>query len=246
MASSTIKHSEVDRFAAIAHEWWDERGKFAPLHRLNPTRIQYLRARAAAHFSRDGDSATPLANLSLLDIGCGGGLISEPMARLGAHVTGIDAAEPAIAVATAHAAAQKLSIDYQVASAESLAAQGAQFNIVLALEIIEHVSDTAAFYDAITTLVAPGGLLVLSTLNRTAKSYALGIIAAEYVLGWVPKGTHNWQQFIKPSEMANALIKRGFSIQDTMGVTYQPLRQSFALNPRDLDVNYLLAAAKNR
>ncbi len=242
---STIAPDDVASFAAIASEWWDERGKFAPLHRINPTRIAYIRDQVVAHFSLDGESATPLAKLSVLDVGCGGGLLSEPMARLGADVTGIDAAKESIAVAKTHAAAQCLGIDYRVAAAETLAAEGKQFDIVLALEIIEHVADTALFYAALAELVKPGGVLILSTLNRTAKSYALGIVGAEYILRWVPRGTHQWKQFVKPSEMAEALIGRGLTIRDTMGLVFDPMKWAFSLNPRDLDVNYFLTTTKN-
>lgn len=242
--SSTIDAAGVAGFAAIADEWWDERGKFAPLHRLNPTRISYLRAQLTRHFARDDQSATPLANLSLLDVGAGGGLTCEPMARLGAAVTGIDAAAESVAVAKAHADAQKLAVTYRTMAAEDLVKEGAQYDVVLALEIVEHVADTALFYDALAALVKPGGMLIMSTLNRTAKSFALGIVGAEYILRWVPRGTHRWQQFVKPSEMAGALIKRGFSITDTTGLVLDPIQWSFALNPRDLDVNYLLSAEK--
>lgn len=242
--ASTIDPADVARFTAIAAEWWDERGKFAPLHRLNPTRIGYLRAQAVRHFSADGESATPLKNLSLLDVGCGGGLISEPMARLGATVTGIDAGAENVATAALHAGQVGLTIDYRCSSAEELAASGAQFDLVLALEIVEHVANPALFYDALARLVKPGGLLILSTLNRTAKSYALGIVAAEWLLRWVPRGTHAWKQFVKPSEMATELSRRGLAIADTTGLVFNSLGGGFALDPKDLDVNYLMAAQK--
>lgn len=243
--ASTIEPSEVEGFAAIAHEWWDEKGKFAPLHRINPTRIRYLKEQIPAHFSCTDETATPLGNLSLLDVACGGGLVCEPMARLGATVTGIDAAKEAIAVATQHAAAQQLPITYRTTATEALAAEGVQFDVVLALEIIEHVADTGLFYDALSQLVKPGGLLIMSTLNRTAKSFALGIVGAEHILRWVPKGTHQWKHFVKPSEMAEALMARNFTIRDTTGLTFDPLSWSFSLNPKDLDVNYFLTSVKN-
>lgn len=246
--ASTIDDAEVARFSAIADEWWDERGKFAPLHRLNPTRIAYLRDRIIHHFAAEtlahGESATPLANLSLIDIGCGGGLIAEPMARLGATVTGIDASPTNINVADLHAKAGGVNVAYRATTAEQLALEGAQFDVVLALEIIEHVADIDLFYDAITALVRPGGLIILSTLNRTAKSYAMGIIGAEYVLRWVPRGTHTWAKFVRPSEMAQALTRRGFAVADTTGLVFSPRSWSFSLNPKDLDVNYLMAATK--
>lgn len=243
---STITPKEVEGFAAYAHEWWDERGKFAPLHRINPARIRYIRDRAVAHFARAGESATPLVNLTLIDVGCGGGLLCEPMARLGARITGIDAAEASIAVAKRHAAEAQLPIDYRTATPEELATEGKQFDIVLALEIIEHVADPALFYEALAKLTKPGGLLILSTLNRTAKSFALGIVGAEYVLRWVPRGTHQWSQFVKPSEMAEALISHGFSVHDTTGLVFDPLAWSFRLDPKDLGVNYFLTVSKNR
>jgi 2-polyprenyl-6-hydroxyphenyl methylase / 3-demethylubiquinone-9 3-methyltransferase len=243
--ATTIDDAEVARFSAIADEWWDERGKFAPLHKLNPMRVAYLRAQLIRHFSRDGASATPLNNLSLVDIGCGGGLIAEPMARLGADVTGVDASATNIGVASLHAQNAGVHVHYRATTAEQLALEGAQFDVVFALEIIEHVADVNLFYDAITALVKPGGVLVLSTLNRTAKSYALGIIGAEYVLRWLPKGTHRWSRFIKPSEMAAAMRARGFMVDDITGITFSPLEWKFSLNAKDLDVNYLMVAKRN-
>jgi 2-polyprenyl-6-hydroxyphenyl methylase/3-demethylubiquinone-9 3-methyltransferase len=244
--ATTINDAEVARFSAIADEWWDERGKFAPLHKLNPTRLTYLRDQLIRHFSRDGASATPLSNLSLVDIGTGGGLIAEPMARLGANVTGIDASSTNISVASLHANNNSLTIDYRATTAEQLALEGARFDVVFALEIIEHVDNLDLFYDSIAALVKPGGVLVLSTLNRTAKSYALGIIGAEYVLRWLPRGTHTWSKFIKPSEMAAALRKRGFRPADITGITFSPLSWSFSLNSNDLDVNYLMVATADK
>lgn len=242
--ATTVDDAEVARFSAIADEWWDTRGKFAPLHRLNPVRLEYLQDQIIRHFSRNGQSATPLENLSLVDIGCGGGLIAEPMARLGANVTGIDASQTNITVASLHAKNSSLAIDYQATTAEKLAQSGKQFDVVFALEIIEHVADTSLFYDALTALVKPGGLLILSTLNRTPKSYALGIIGAEYVLRWVPRGTHTWRKFIRPSEMAGALTRRGFGIADTMGITFSPAEWKFSLNAKDLNVNYMMVAKR--
>lgn len=241
-ARSTIDDAEVAQFSAIADEWWDERGKFAPLHKLNPVRITYLRDQIIRHFARDGTSATPFKNLSLVDIGCGGGLIAEPIARLGANVTGVDASQTNIRVASLHAQHTGVPVSYRATTAEQLALEGAQFDIVLALEIIEHVADVALFYDSLAHLVKPGGLLILSTLNRTAKSYALGIVAAENILRWLPRGTHSWSKFIKPSEMARALRSRGLEVLDTTGLTFSPMNWSFSLNPKDLDVNYLMTA----
>lgn len=243
--TTTIDDAEIARFSAIASEWWDSHGKFAPLHKLNPVRIEYLKDQILRHFARDGSAATPLKNLSLVDIGCGGGLISEPMARLGASVTGIDASETNIKVAALHAEQGGLAIDYRASTAEALTAEGATYDVVFALEIIEHVADVQLFYDAITALVKPGGILILSTINRTVKSYALGIIGAEYVLRWLPRGTHTWSKFIRPSEMAEALTRRNFTVADTMGITFSPLEWKFSLNANDLDVNYLMVAKRH-
>ncbi len=245
---STIDADEVAQFSAIAEQWWDERGKFAPLHRMNPVRLAYLRERIEGHFGRltgpDSDPATPLKNLQLLDVGCGGGLICEPLARLGATVTGIDASAKNIGVAQTHATEVGLTVDYRATTAEALADTGAQYDVVLALEIIEHVADIALFYDALTALVKPGGLILLSTMNRTAKAFAMAIVGAEYVLRWLPRGTHDWNKFVKPSEMADSLNKRGFESPTPTGIVFNPLSGKFSLNPNDLDVNYLLSAKK--
>jgi len=242
--TSTIDPAEVDRFSRIADEWWDPRGKFAPLHRLNPVRLGYIRDRASAHWQRDALSGTPLQGLSLLDIGCGGGLICEPMARLGARVTGIDAAERNIAIASAHSSGQELAIDYRATSAERLAGSGAQFDIVLALEIVEHVSDVDLFLECCGRLVKPGGLLFLSTLNRTAKAWALAVAGAEYVLRWLPRGTHDWRKFLKPSEVVRSLGAGGIDAREIVGVVYNPLSRAWSLDKRDLDVNYMLYGSK--
>lgn len=234
-SKTSIDPQEVEQFSRIAEEWWDENGKFKPLHRINPLRISYIREQAEAHFGRS------MSGLSLTDIGCGGGLISEPMARLGAKVTGVDASEKNIAVASLHAKQSGLDIRYLATSAEQM---NEQFDIVLALEIIEHVANLDVFYDALVKLVKPGGLMILSTMNRTAKSYAMAIIGAEYVLRWLPRGTHDWNKFIKPSEMARALQARGLHISDTQGMVFNPLEWKFTLNPKDLYVNYLMVATK--
>ncbi|WP_422001512.1 bifunctional 2-polyprenyl-6-hydroxyphenol methylase/3-demethylubiquinol 3-O-methyltransferase UbiG [Reyranella sp.] len=246
---TTVDPGEIERFSRIAAEWWDPAGKFAPLHRLNPVRIGYVRDRVARHWQRDPLSAGalspgPLSGLSLLDIGCGGGLISEPMARLGAEVTGIDAAERNVAVAALHAEGQALAIDYRPTTAEALAATGAQFDVVLALEIVEHVADVDLFLSSCGRLVKPGGLLFLSTLNRTAKAWALAIAGAEYVLGWLPRGTHDWRKFLKPSEVVRRLSAGGIETEEIVGVVYSPLSRAWSLNKRDLDVNYMLYGTK--
>ena len=237
---STVDPAEIERFSRIAEEWWDPAGKFAPLHRLNPVRIGYIRDRAAAHWGREALSGQPLQGLSVLDIGCGGGLLSEPMARLGATVTGVDAAARNIAVAALHAGKQELAIDYRQGTAEALAAEGAQFDIVLALEIVEHVADVDLFLKSCGRMVKPGGLLFLSTLNRTTKAWLLAIAGAEYVLGWLPRGTHDWKKFLKPSEVVRGLREGGVEAREIVGVVYSPLSRAWSLNKGDLDVNYML------
>ena len=242
--SSTVDPAEIERFSLIAEEWWDPTGKFAPLHRLNPVRLGYIRDRAALYWQRQALSGRPLEGLSLLDIGCGGGLLSEPMARLGAQVTGIDAARRNIDVAALHADKQGLRIDYRQHTAEALAEAGQQFDIVLALEIVEHVADVDLFLKSCGRLVKPGGLLFLSTLNRTAKAWVLAIAGAEYVLGWLPRGTHDWKKFLKPSEVVRGLANGGVEAQEIVGVVYSPLSRAWSLNKGDLDVNYMLYGIK--
>ena len=242
-SGSTVDPAEIERFSRIAEEWWDPAGKFAPLHRLNPVRLAYIRDRAAQHWQRDALSS-PLRGLSVLDIGCGGGLLSEPMARLGAEVTGIDAAERNIAVARRHAAGQELAIDYRDTTAEALVEAGTQFDIVLALEIVEHVADVDLFLGSCGRLTKPGGLVFLSTLNRTAKAWALAIAGAEYVLRWLPRGTHDWRKFLKPSEVVRGLRGGGVETQEIVGVVYSPLSRAWSLNKNDLDVNYMLYGSK--
>jgi 2-polyprenyl-6-hydroxyphenyl methylase / 3-demethylubiquinone-9 3-methyltransferase len=244
-AHSTVDESEIERFSRIAEEWWDPKGKFAPLHRLNPVRLGYIRDRAAAHWQRDPLGGSPLEGLSLLDIGCGGGLLCEPMTRLGATVTGIDAAGRNIATARLHAERQGLAIDYREATAEALAAEGKQFDIVLALEIVEHVADVDLFLQSCGRLAKPGGLVFLSTLNRTAKAWALAIAGAEYVLRWLPRGTHDWRKFLKPSEVVRGLRSGGVEAQEIVGVVYSPLSRAWSLNASDLDVNYMLYGIKH-
>jgi len=243
-AHTTVDPAEIERFSRIAGEWWDPAGKFAPLHRLNPLRIGYIRDRAAQHWQRDALSGVPLQGLSVLDIGCGGGLLSEPMARLGARVTGVDAAARNVGVAARHAEKQGLAIDYRRGTAEALAASGNQFDIVLALEIVEHVADVDLFLKSCGRMVKPGGLLFLSTLNRTAKAWALAIAGGEYILRWLPRGTHDWRKFLKPSEVVNGLDAAGIAAQEIVGVVYSPLSRAWSLSKSDLDVNYMLYGSK--
>lgn len=237
-AGASVDPAELAKFRAIADAWWDPAGKFRPLHRLNPTRIAYVRDRAVAQFRRDPKSARPLAGLRLLDIGCGGGLLAEPMARLGAEVVGIDAVERNIAVARSHAATSGLAIDYRVATAEALAEAGERFDLVLNMEVVEHVADPEAFLATTVALIAPGGMMVLATLNRTAKSFALAIVGAEYLLGWLPRGTHDWRRFLRPSEIARMLRPHRAAFTDLVGVSYNPIADAWRVG-RDLDVNYM-------
>lgn len=232
MKHSTVDPSEIEKFSRIADEWWDPRGKFKPLHDLNPARIEWIR-----------DRAHP-SGKTLLDIGCGGGLVCEPMARLGAKVTGIDASEKNIKVASLHAEQSGLDIDYRCTAAEELLDSGAQFDVVLALEIVEHVADVPAFIAACAGLVKPGGLLIMSTLNRTVKSYAMAIIGAEYVLRLLPRGTHDWNKFLKPHELHRHMSNSGIEVREMTGLVLNPLAWKWETNPKDLDVNYMLMGCK--
>lgn len=242
-ASPSIDTEEVERFSALADTWWDPKGSMSPLHRLNPARLGFLRQTLAAHFDCDARSLSPFDGLRILDVGCGGGLISEPLARLGAVVTGIDAADANIAVARAHARDAHLDIDYRHASAEELSAVDERFDAVLALEIVEHVADLDAFLAAAAALVRPGGAFIASTLNRTPKSLLFAIVGAEYVLGWLPRGTHRWDRFLKPSELAAALRRHGLQGRDIRGLVYDLLAGEWRLG-RDLGVNYLVFAVR--
>ncbi|HYE48491.1 MAG TPA: bifunctional 2-polyprenyl-6-hydroxyphenol methylase/3-demethylubiquinol 3-O-methyltransferase UbiG [Azospirillaceae bacterium] len=242
---TTIDPEEVRRFGAIAAEWWDPMGKFRPLHRLNPIRLAYIRDALCARYGRDPLSPRPLAGLRLVDVGCGGGLLSEPLSRMGAEVVGVDAAEENVKTAAAHAAQTGAAVDYRHTTAEALAAAGETFDAVVAMEIIEHVADVALFLRSCAALMRPEGVLFLATLNRTPKSFALGIVAAEYVLGWLPRGTHDWKRFLRPSEIAAGLRPLGLGVRDLAGITYDPLRDRFSLDRRDLDVNYMLWATRD-
>ena len=233
---------EVARFSAIAADWWDPKGRFAPLHAMNPCRLGYAVDQIAAEHGRDRTALHPFEGLGMLDIGCGGGLMAEPMARLGAAVTGIDPSAETIGVAAAHAAEQGLSIDYRATTAETLAATGARFDAVLAMEVIEHVPDHGAFLSTVAGLLAPGGVLVLSTLNRTAKAWGLAILGAEYLLGWLPRGTHDWRRFVAPDELEAMLRAAGLDPVDRRGLVFDPLARDWRLSPRDMDVNYLATA----
>ncbi|HLI21814.1 MAG TPA: bifunctional 2-polyprenyl-6-hydroxyphenol methylase/3-demethylubiquinol 3-O-methyltransferase UbiG [Stellaceae bacterium] len=240
---ATIDAAEVERFTAIAPDWWNENGAFRPLHRLNPARVGYIRDRLAAHFARDIKARAPFAGLEALDIGCGGGLICEPLARLGFAATGIDADAAALAVARAHSAPQGLSIDYRAAAAEDLAAGKRRFDVVLALEVVEHAADPTLFIATAASLVKPGGALLLSTINRTPKAYVATIVGAEYLLRWLPRGTHDYRKFRRPSELARDVRHAGLSVEDMSGLIYDPWRDAWRLG-NELAINYLLFATK--
>ena len=242
-ATTTIDAEEVARFAALADEWWDPRGGLAALHRLNPVRIAYIRDHCARHFGRDPLAERPLAGLRLVDMGCGAGLLCEPMARLGATVIGVDAAEANIAVAARHAADNGLDIDYRHGSAEALAATDERFDAVLAMEVIEHVADLDAFIKACCDLLRPGGMIVAATLNRTPKAFVLAIVGAEYLLRWLKPGTHDWRKFVRPAEMARSLRRHEVAVVETTGVRYRPLDDGWELCP-DLSVNYMAVGVK--
>lgn len=242
-ASATIDPEEIRRFAALAEEWWAPEGKFRPLHALNPVRLAFIRDQAVRWFGREAVGRHPLKGLDAIDIGCGGGLLAEPLRRMGARVVGLDADAEGLAVARHHAAEGGLEIDYRLGSAEALAQSGARFDIVLAMEIVEHVADRDAFLDACSALVRPGGLFIAATLNRTAKAFALAIVGAEYVLGWLPRGTHDWRKFARPSELAAGLRRNRLAVEALTGVAHDPVTGSWRLS-RDLAVNYMIAAGR--
>lgn len=241
--SSTFDRAEVDRFAALADDWWNPHGKFRPLHDLGPERLAFIRDSVTRQLGVPGDGLKPLAGIRILDVGCGGGLIAEPLARMGAAVTAIDPAEPSIAAARLHAEANGVTVDYRAARAEDLVAAGATFDAVTCMEVIEHVPDVGAFVALLAGLVRPGGLLVLSTINRTLKAYAMAIVATEYVLQWLPRGTHQWDRFVTPEELERHLRAAGLVQPTFEGLVYHPLGDRWS-RASDLDVNYMAAAAR--
>ncbi len=243
MPSTTINDDEIARFTGMAEEWWDPAGKFKPLHKFNPVRLAYIREEVLAHFRRDGTKRRPFEGLSFLDIGCGGGLLCEPMARLGAGVTGADAAEKNIRVAEIHAEQSGLDIDYRATTAETMAAAGEQFDVVLNMEVVEHVDSVPLYLESCAQLVKPGGLMFVATINRTAKAFALAIVGAEYVLGWLPKGTHTYSKFLTPEEISSQLKQNGMSVKDKCGVVYSPVRDEWR-KARDMSVNYMMLGEK--
>ena len=241
---NTVDPAEVEKFQAMAAEWWDPNGKFKPLHMLNPCRLDYICAQVAAEFDRDRTGLLPFKGLRILDIGCGGGLLSEPMARLGATVVGADAAERNIPVARVHAEQQGLEIDYRHTTAEALAQAGERFDVVLNMEVVEHVADPLAYLTACQQLLKPGGLMICSTLNRNPKSFMMAIVGAEWVMRWLPKGTHEWQKFVTPEELYALIAQAGLDPVDRKGFVFNPIAWSWSLSDRDLSVNYVTASVK--
>ena len=244
-AAPNLDPAEVERFGKLAAEWWDAKGRMGPLHSQGPARLGFIREQLVKHFSLPQQGLKPLSGLRIVDVGCGGGLVSEPLVRLGAAVTGIDPTEDSIAIARAHAGSQQLDIDYRTTSIEDLAASGAQFDAAVCMEVIEHVPDPAAFVRSISEVVRPGGMVVFSTLNRTWKSYALAIVAAEYVLGWLPRGTHTWDRFVTPEELRHFLGNAGCNAPEVSGIIYDVMSDTWRLGT-DTDVNYITASAKLR
>ncbi|HLP68863.1 MAG TPA: bifunctional 2-polyprenyl-6-hydroxyphenol methylase/3-demethylubiquinol 3-O-methyltransferase UbiG [Rhizobium sp.] len=242
-ARTTIDQVEVDRFSAMAAEWWDPTGKFKPLHKINPVRLTYIRDKVSEHFGRDPKSHHPLQGLRILDIGCGGGLLSEPVARMGATVLGADASERNIGIARTHAEQTGTIIDYRAVTAEALAAAGERFDVVLNMEVVEHVADVDFFITTCASMVKPGGLMLISTINRTLKAAALAIVGAEYVLGWLPRGTHQYEKLVRPEELEAPLLQSGMNLLERTGVFFNPLQNQWRLSP-DTDVNYMLLAAR--
>ena len=241
--AETVDQEEVARFSRLAGEWWDPQGPMAALHKFNPVRLAFIRDRTAEHFGRDPRSLDSQAGLRFLDIGCGAGILSEPLARLGAAVVGADPSAKNIAAAKAHAARSSVGIDYRATTAEALAAAGESFDVVLAMEVVEHVTDVGVFIAHAAALVKPGGLLFVATLNRTAKSFALAIVGAEYILRWLPRGTHQWDKCVRPDELETAIETGGLRVTDETGVIYNLLADRWQLS-RDMDVNYMLVAEK--
>ena len=239
----TLDDKEVERFSRLASEWWDPQGNFRPLHQIGPPRLSFIREQAVAHFARDAKALRPLGGLTALDIGCGGGLVAEPLARMGAKVTAIDPSERNIAIAKGHAEAQGLAIAYRAARIEDLVGEGLTFDIVACLEVVEHVPDPAKFVGECAALISAGGIAIFSTINRTFKAWALAIVGAEYVLSWLPRGTHQWDRFIAPEELARFAEAAGLTAPHFEGIVYHPLHDSWS-RAADTDVNYLMSAKK--
>jgi 2-polyprenyl-6-hydroxyphenyl methylase/3-demethylubiquinone-9 3-methyltransferase len=244
-SATTVDTDEVEKFSALAEEWWDPRGKMAPLHKFNPLRLAYIRDTLCKHFGRDPKQVPSLGGLRLLDIGCGAGLLCEPLTRLGGALVGVDPSAKNIAAARLHAQESGLAIDYRVGTAEALADAGERFDVVLAMEVVEHVADVNLFVRRCAEMVRPGGVMILATLNRTLKSFALAIVGAEYILRWLPRGTHQWDRFVTPNELEIAVELGGLRVIDTRGLMYNPLTDSWQLS-RDTDVNYMMTAERTQ
>lgn len=240
---TTIDAAEVERFSRMADQWWDPRGKFRPLHKFNPVRLEYIKRQVCANFGRDFNAPRAFESLRFLDIGCGGGLLSEPMARLGADVLGADASATNIEVAKIHAARSGIVIDYRAVTAEALREQGETFDVILNMEVVEHVADVSFFVKECAAMVRPGGLMFIATINRTMKAWALAIVAAEQVLRWLPKGTHSYDKLVRPEELERPLAESGMSVIDRTGVFYSPVSDRWNLS-RDMDVNYMFLARR--
>lgn len=246
LKSPSIDESEIEKFRAMASEWWDPKGKFKPLHKFNPVRLAFLRDRICSHFGLDDKSRTPLQGLRVLDIGCGGGLVSEPMARLGAQMTSVDAGEANIKTAMTHAQETGVEIDYRVGTVEKLIeAKEPAFDVVLNLEVVEHVADAHQFIQDTASLVKPGGIIFVASINRTTKAFALAIVGAEYIMGWLPKGTHEFDKLVKPDEVKNALKSAQIDIEETTGVSYNPLTGEWSLSS-DTMVNYMCVGSRSK
>ncbi|MBJ3786186.1 bifunctional 2-polyprenyl-6-hydroxyphenol methylase/3-demethylubiquinol 3-O-methyltransferase UbiG [Devosia sediminis] len=243
MTATTVNDAEVAKFTSMAEEWWDPKGKFKPLHKFNPVRLSYIRDHLIRQFGRDATSIRPFEGISILDVGCGGGLLCEPLTRLGATVTGIDAAERNIAIARIHAEKAGLAIDYRATTSEALVAAGERFDVVLNMEVVEHVDNVPLYMKSCADLVAPGGLMFTATLNRTARSWALAIVGAEYVLRWLPRGTHDWKKFLTPEEIGAQLRRNGLKVIDQTGVTFNPLADEWRASA-DMAVNYMVLAER--
>ncbi|MEP0519446.1 MAG: bifunctional 2-polyprenyl-6-hydroxyphenol methylase/3-demethylubiquinol 3-O-methyltransferase UbiG [Hyphomicrobiales bacterium] len=240
---TTIDDAEVERFSKMATEWWSPTGKFKPLHKFNPVRLAFIKEKVSAHFGLDANATNAFKNLRFLDIGCGGGLLCEPMARLGADIVGVDPSETNINVASLHAEQSGLSIDYRATSAEALAAAGDSFDVILNMEVVEHVADVPLFLSECSKMVRPGGLMFVATINRTMKAWGLAIIGAEHILRWLPKGTHQYEKLVKPEEIQSPLNAQGLQILETHGVFYNFLKDSWQLST-DTDVNYMMLAER--
>jgi 2-polyprenyl-6-hydroxyphenyl methylase/3-demethylubiquinone-9 3-methyltransferase len=243
--ASSIDTAEIERFSKLASTWWDPRGPMAPLHKLNPIRLGYIRDKATAHFGSDAKKLDCLKGLRMLDIGCGAGILSEPLARLGATMVGADPSEENIAVASAHAEDNGVDVDYRATTAEALAEANEKFDVVLAMEVVEHVNDVTEFVATCAAMVKPGGLMIAATLNRTLKSFALAIVGAEYILRWLPRGTHQWDKFVTPAELERAIESTGLNVIGERGVIYNPLADHWQLSS-DMDVNYMLVAERSK